>query len=338
DKFTRLKPRQSTTVKDRDTRYTFADMIGQSPIMLLLRQQALRASQLDSTLLLLGETGTGKELLAQAIHNASPRSSAPFVGVNTAALPETLVEAELFGAAPGAYTGADSKGRKGKFELANGGTLFLDEIGEMSAAVQAKLLRVLQEREIEPLGSNKVVKVDVRVVAATSRNLEKQVADGVFRADLYYRLNVLPLTLPPLRERLEDLPQLCHQISKTIAEELGASPVTLDDTLLNRLKGYHWPGNIRELRNVLERLNLFADQDEFDLDALGGLLPISRNLQDNRPLAPDRVPTLAETVSKAETEAIRTALSATANNRSQAAKLLGISRASLYEKLNKLSV
>ncbi|MEH6627711.1 MAG: sigma 54-interacting transcriptional regulator [Motiliproteus sp.] len=335
DKFTRLKVQRPTTDKSRSTRYSFEDMIGQSPVVLLLRQQALRASQLDSTVLLLGETGTGKELVAQAIHNASPRASASFVGVNTAALPETLVEAELFGAAPGAYTGADKKGRKGKFELAHGGTLFLDEIGEMPASVQAKLLRVLQEREVEPLGSNTVVKVDVRVIAATSRNLEKLVADGLFRADLYYRLNVLPLTLPPLRERIEDLPILCKKLNQSISEELGEPEVAINDALLEKLSSYHWPGNIRELRNVLERLNLFADQGEVSIDILGGLVPVSRDIGTNTDV---KILPLSETIAAAEKHAIDQALVATNNNRTRAARLLGISRANLYEKLNKQNV
>ena len=339
DKFTRLSPRRPKKQTKRDTRYTFAEMIGQSPSMLLLRQQALRAAQLDSTILLLGETGTGKELLAQAIHNASPRSSEPFVAVNTAALPETLIEAELFGAAPGAYTGADAKGRKGKFELASGGTLFLDEIGEMSASAQAKLLRVLQERQLEPLGSNKMIDIDVRVIAATSRNLEQLVSEGHFRPDLYYRLNVLPLTLPPLRERMEDLPGLCQKISEQISQEFGSQPLTLTPTLLERLRHYHWPGNIRELRNVLERLNLFADQGEFGIDALEGLIPVSRDFQVSEVVTTKSQPvTLSEAVQQAEAEAIQHALEASNNNRTQAARILGISRANLYEKLNKLNV
>ncbi|OMH32621.1 sigma-54-dependent Fis family transcriptional regulator [Motiliproteus sp. MSK22-1] len=345
DKFTRLNPhqhfhqqgklQQGSKQKVRQTRYSFADLVGNSPTILRLRQQALRTAQLDSTVLLLGETGTGKELLAQAIHNASPRTAAAFVGVNTAALPDTLVEAELFGAAPGAYTGADKKGRKGKFELAEGGTLFLDEIGEMSAAVQAKLLRVIQEREIEPLGGNKIIKIDVRVIAATSRNLEQRVAEGLFRADLYYRLNVLPLTLPPLRERTEDIPLLCQHLNQKIAEDLGEIPVTVTGDLLARMSHYHWPGNVRELRNVLERINLFADQGWISTELFGGLVPVIPSV------APDEgkpeIPLLAETLAQAERQAIDTALNICGNNKSQAAKRLGISRATLYEKMAKLN-
>ena len=343
DKFTRLKPHPDQPHSDprknrkntiRQTRYSFADLVGSSPLILRLRQQALRAAQLDSTVLLLGETGTGKELLAQAMHNASPRTSAAFVGVNTAALPDTLVEAELFGAAPGAYTGAEKKGRKGKFELADGGTLFLDEIGEMSAVVQAKLLRVLQEREIEPLGSNKIIKIDVRVIAATSRNLEQRVADGLFRADLYYRLNVLPLTLPPLRERTEDIPLLCQHLNQKIAEDLGEASVTVNDELLSRLSSYHWPGNIRELRNVLERVNLFADQGWISTELFGGLVPI---LPTAEPVEKEQnIPPLSESLAQAERQAIKAALKACNNNKSQTARCLGISRATLYEKMAKL--
>ncbi len=328
DKFTRL--RATSDQQRRGTRYSFKDLTGDSPTIRQLRQQALRASQLDSTVLLLGETGTGKELLAQAIHNASGRAGGAFIGVNTAALPESLVEAELFGAAPGAYTGAAPKGRKGKFEQAAGGTLFLDEIGDISAPVQAKLLRVLQEREVEPLGSNRVIPVDVRIIAATSHDLEQLVADGLFRADLYYRLNVLQLRLPPLRERLEDLPELCRQLNAVIAEELGSPAITVDQPLLERLSGYHWPGNIRELRNVLERINLFADQPQVSVDALGTLAPVTRPAA---PSAPTVLKPLAKSLADAEREAIEKALAACSNNKSKAARALGISRATLYEKM-----
>ena len=189
----------------RRTKYTFSSFIGAGAACGNLKQAARRAARTSSSVLILGETGTGKELLAQAIHAASPRANGPFVAVNIAAVPETLLEAEFFGVAAGAYTGADKRGRDGKFKVADGGTLFLDEIGDMSLALQAKLLRVLQEREFEPVGSNRLLAVDVRIVAATSRDLEKMVADGQFRADLYYRLNVITLRTPPLRERPEDM-------------------------------------------------------------------------------------------------------------------------------------
>ena len=224
-KFARLQrdldAAHNALAEQRRPKYTFASFIGSSPAALEVKRQARRAAQLDTTVLLLGETGTGKELLAHAIHAASRRALNPFVGVNLAAVPETLLESEFFGVAPGAYTGADRKGREGKFKLADGGSLFLDEIGDMPLALQAKLLRALQEQEVEQLGSNKVVKVDVRVIAATSRDLKSLVECGQFREDLYYRLNVLPLRLPPLRERLSDLEVLCEDLLESIARRTG---------------------------------------------------------------------------------------------------------------------
>ncbi len=203
----RLARRQLSNA--RAARFTLADFVGATPDIAQAKDFAKRAARQNVTVLLTGETGTGKELLAQAIHNASTRAEKPFVSVNVAAIPETLIESEFFGTAPGAYTGADRRGREGKFRLADGGTLFLDEIGEMPLQLQAKLLRVLQEREIEPLGSDRITRVDVRVIAATNVDLRKRVSDGAFRADLYYRLNVLSIDLPPLRKCLDDLPDIC---------------------------------------------------------------------------------------------------------------------------------
>ncbi|MEH6825543.1 MAG: sigma 54-interacting transcriptional regulator [Motiliproteus sp.] len=347
DKYSRLQlPVQKSRAKGRlrQTKYSFADLVGTSNAMLALRQQALRVAPIDSTVLLLGETGTGKELVAQAIHNTSARTEAPFVSINTAALPETLVEAELFGAAAGAYTGADPKGRIGKFELAQGGTLFLDEIGEMSVAVQGKLLRALQEREVEPIGSNKVVPIDVRVIAATSRNLEQQVSKGLFRADLYYRLNVLPLQLPPLRERLEDLPLLIRALSAQLSLQLGCAELQITKGLLQAFSRYHWPGNIRELRNVLERALLFSDQGRVSETLLANFLPGSSVANPSRgaatqPSDAGQPPqTLAEQVAVTERAAIQAAIDHCQGNKLQSAKRLGISRAALYEKLKRLGL
>jgi transcriptional regulator with PAS, ATPase and Fis domain len=206
-----------------------------APAALEVKRQARRVAQTDSAVLLLGETGTGKELLAHAIHAASRRAARPFVGVNIAAVPDTLLEAEFFGVAPGAYTGADRKGRDGKFKVADGGTLFLDEIGDMPLALQSKLLRVLQEQEVEPLGSNRVQRVDVRIVAATSRDLAAMVAAGQFRADLYYRLNVLPIRVPPLRDRLEDLDALVDTLAEDIARRSGLPHKSLTPDALDLL-------------------------------------------------------------------------------------------------------
>ncbi|HEU0204037.1 MAG TPA: sigma 54-interacting transcriptional regulator, partial [Burkholderiaceae bacterium] len=245
--------------EQRRAKYTITSFIGTSPAALEVKRQARRAAQVDSTVLLLGETGTGKELLAHAIHAASVRAAKPFVGVNIAAVPETLLEAEFFGTAPGAFTGADRKGREGKFKLASGGTLFLDEIGDMPLAVQTKLLRVLQEQEIEPLGSNRVIKVDVRVIAATSRDLAAMMREGRFRADLFYRLNVLPIRLPALRERRDDLEALAEALLDDIARRSGRLHQSLAADALELLSRYPWPGNIRELRNALEQASLMTD-------------------------------------------------------------------------------
>jgi transcriptional regulator with PAS, ATPase and Fis domain len=259
--------------RQRRTRYTFSNFVGNSERALEVKSRARRAAVLNTTVLLLGETGTGKELLAQAIHAASRRARGPFIAVNVAAIPETLLEAEFFGVAPGAYTGADRRGRDGKFALADGGTLFLDEIGDMPLALQAKLLRALQEREVEPLGSNTMKRVDVRVIAASSVDLATLVADGRFRADLYYRLNVLPIRLPPLRERVEDLEPLCEHLLEQIALEHEMLPKEIDRDALEALMRMPWPGNVRELRNVLERACSLWDGMRLTRDALRAVLP-----------------------------------------------------------------
>jgi transcriptional regulator with PAS, ATPase and Fis domain len=262
-KFARLQAELESArrrlAEQRRPRHTIAGFIGASPVALDVKRQARRVAPTDATVLLLGETGTGKELLAQALHAESPRAARPFVGVNIAAVPETLLEAEFFGVAPGAYTGADRKGREGKFKLADGGTLFLDEIGDMPLALQSKLLRVLQEREVEALGSNRVESVDVRIIAATSRDLEAMVADGRFRADLYYRLNVLPIRLPALRERLQDLEALVQALVDDIARRSGLPARSLAPDAIELLSRHAWPGNIRELRNALEQAILMTD-------------------------------------------------------------------------------
>ena len=243
----RLTVAERELSENRRAKYSLASFLGTSAPSLEIKRQARRAAQLEATVLLTGETGTGKELLAHAIHNASPRVGRNFVSVNTAAIPEHLLEAELFGAAPGAYTGADRKGREGKFKLADGGTMFLDEIGDMPLALQAKLLRVLQEQEIEPLGSNRLTRIDVRVIAATSVDLAARVAEGRFRSDLYYRLNVLQLALPPLRARLDDLPLLTERLLEDISMRIG-QPLEIDADGVAELARYQWPGNVRELR------------------------------------------------------------------------------------------
>ena len=325
----------------RQSRYTFASFVGTSPAAVEVKRQARRAAQSGSPVLLLGETGTGKELLAHAIHAASGRASGPFVSVNIAAVPDTLLEAEFFGVAPGAYTGAERKGRVGKFKLADGGTLFLDEIGDMPPGLQAKLLRALQEGEIEHLGSNQLVPFDARVVAATSRDLPALVASGQFREDLYYRLNVLPVRVPPLRERRGDIPALIEVLGEDMAHR-GSPPPELSASAVALLAAQQWRGNIRELRNVLEQAALRADSDRLDAGQMEALLRQSGLAQIQPALPPEPAPPdasallrpLAEQVAELEQRAIAAAMQTTGGNKLAAARLLGISRATLYERLD----
>ena len=314
----------------RRAKYTFASFVGSSPAALEVKRQARRAAQTQSNVLLLGETGTGKELLAHAIHAASARADKPFISVNLAAVPETLLEAEFFGVAPGAYTGADRKGRDGKFKLANGGTLFLDEVGDMPLPLQAKLLRALQEQEVEPLGSNKVIKVDVRVLAATSRDLKALVAAGRFREDLYYRLNVLPIRLPALRERRADLEALAEHLLENIAARTGMPQRELSPSAIGALGAHDWPGNIRELRNVLEQAAMLTDSARLTAEDFATILPVSAA----REARVGGMRPLPEQIAELERSSIRLALAATGGNKVSAARMLGISRATLYEKLS----
>ncbi|OOV87056.1 sigma-54 interaction domain-containing protein [Oceanospirillum linum] len=346
DKFARLRRRFEQENLLRTSRYQLDDIIGQSPQITQMKRQAQRAAQLDTTLLLLGETGTGKELLAQGIHQASPRSNAPFVGINMAALPEPLAEAELFGTAAGAYTGADRKGRIGKIQLADGGTLFLDEIAEMPLAMQAKLLRVLQEREVEALGSNRLISVDVRIIAATSKNLADLVERGLFRADLYYRLHVLPIHLPPLRARQGDIALLAEHLLQTIQRQTHLPALKLSGAALDWLNAYHWPGNVRELRNRLERACVMAEGEQIGPMDLGSEDPISTlNKLSLASAQPDKAPvSKTETVSASDLKTLRQrhecqlleeALHQHQGNRTAAAKSLGISRATFYNRIRR---
>ena len=352
--------------RERRPKHTIASFVGTSPAAVEMKRQARRVAQTDSTVLLLGETGTGKELLAHGIHAASVRAGKPFIAVNIAAVPDTLLEAEFFGVAPGAYTGADRKGRDGKFKLADGGALLLDEIGDMPLALQSKLLRVLQEQEVEPLGSNQVQRVDVRIIAATSRDLPAMVAAGTFRADLFYRLNVLPIRLPALRDRLSDLEALVETLTEDIARRSGLSHKSVSADALDLLAQHDWPGNIRELRNALEQATLMTDdllltaQHFGELTAIRhGGAPVAGLLResamsamsamnvtpaDTDPVRPARrgaavhgaaagIKPLPQAVAELEMQSIREALVVTSGNKLAASRLLGISRATLYEKL-----
>lgn len=239
---------------ERRVLYSFEDIKGTSEPIQSIKEIAERVSTADTTILLRGESGTGKEVFAQAIHQKSTRFDQPFVAINCAAIPESLLESELFGYESGAFTGARSKGKIGRFELANKGTIFLDEIGDMSLNLQSKLLRIVQERKFERVGGTKSIDVDVRIIAATHRNLEKLVAENEFREDLYYRLNVIPLTIPPLRERKDDIPILIESFMKSLSKQVMHSPKRLSKEVWKILFNYHWPGNIRELRNVIEHV------------------------------------------------------------------------------------
>ena len=252
--------------------HNFVEMVGSSPVLLAALRQVEQVAPTDSTVLVLGETGTGKELVARAIHNRSARRDRPLVKVNCSAISAGLVESELFGHVKGAFTGALER-RTGRFELADGGTLFLDEVGDLPLETQVKLLRVLQEREFEPVGSNRTLKVNVRVIAATNRNLQEAVAEGRFRSDLFYRLNVFPLRVPPLRERRGDVPQLVMFFLARFAKELGKPVESVSRSTMERLAGYDWPGNVRELQNIIERATVLATGRVLELGA--DLLPVS---------------------------------------------------------------
>ncbi len=335
----------------RRAKHSFASFIGTSPAAIEIKRQARRAAQSNSPVLLLGETGTGKELLAHAIHAASSRAAGPLVSINIAAVPDTLLEAEFFGVAPGAYTGAQAKGRDGKFKLAHGGTLFLDEIGDMPLPLQTKLLRALQEGEIEPLGSNTLIRFDARVIAATSRDLNALVRSGQFREDLFYRLNVLPLRVPPLRERRADMAALVEVLSEEMALQHGTPQPELEPEALALLAAQTWRGNIRELRNVLEQAAMRTDSQTIDAQLLelllkeAGVQTIARASDDGAlngaegklNQAPDQdkqlLRPLSEQIAELERRAISAAMAATQGNKLATSRLLGISRATLYERL-----
>ena len=325
--------------RPRPARFTFDDYVGSSEGIVRAKELAVRAARQNVTVLLTGETGTGKELLAQAIHNASARAEKPFVSVNVAAIPDTLIESEFFGSLPGAYTGADRKGRDGKFRSADGGTLFLDEIGDMPQQLQVKLLRALQEREIEPLGSDKPVKVDVRIIAATNVDLEKRVADGTFRADLYYRLNVLAITLPPLRDCTGDLEAITARLLDDVVIS-GAYPTArITPSGLAALARYGWPGNGRELRNILERALILSDSGRLTGDDFAHILPVGSVNK----APPAAVPTgvvvpYAEAELAFEKQTLEGALDAAGGQISEAARMLRISRATFYKKLAKFGL
>ena len=308
--------------------YHFDQIVGYSQKMKELKKFSQKVAKSDSTVLITGESGTGKELFAHAIHAESKRKMGPFIRVNCAAIPDSLLESELFGYEEGAFTGAARRGKKGKFELADHGTILLDEIGDMPLPLQAKLLRVLQEKEVERVGAVRSTPIDVRVIASTNQDLPALIKDGKFRADLYYRLNVVSLEIPPLRERLEDLPELVSNLLQRLVESTGISVKSIDDEAWSVLRCYSWPGNVRELNNVLERALHLLEGDQLKKEHLW--LPASVESRPSRP-----VQSLKETLEHAEKEALLMAMQEAEGNKLEAAKLLKISKSSFYEKWEK---
>ncbi len=318
----------------QNSRYSFDSIKTQDPKMEYLKKLGRKAAESNSTVLILGESGTGKEMFAQAIHRASYRKSEAFVPINCAAIPKELLESELFGYEGGAFTGAKKEGKPGKFELANGGTIFLDEIGNMPLEMQAKLLRVLEERKFERVGGNKKNSLDIRVISATNENIEEAVKSGRFREDLYYRLNVITLDIPPLRDRIGDIPILCDELLDYLSKELNSPRKAIDKKTINILKSYHWPGNVRELRNVLERGMNFSYGDIILPKHLPERILSNSKININF----EEIYPLKNVVAQAEKEAIINALNKSQGNKTKASEKLGIHRTALYKKIDKYNI
>jgi transcriptional regulator with GAF, ATPase, and Fis domain len=321
--------------KEAHSAFSFGAIVGDSPSLRDVLARVEQVAQTASTVLLRGETGTGKEMVARAIHINSARESRPFVRVNCAALAQGVLESELFGHEKGAFTGAVAR-RLGRFEMADGGTLFLDEVGDLPLDVQVKLLRVLQERELERVGGAETIKVDVRIVSATHRDLEKQIADGTFREDLYYRLNVFPIFLPPLRDRTSDIPLLAEHFLQKYAAGAGKAVRGLDASAVAALCAYPWPGNVRELENVIERALILARGPEItsaDLEFTRRPAPAAAATAGAR--AADGGRPLGERLHEQERAAITAAIDAAQGNIAHAARALGINRSTLYYRLRK---
>ena len=315
-------------------KHKLSSIISQSSKMDEALSVASRASQSKATVLITGENGTGKEVLAKAIHFASPRKDKPFIIVNIPALSENLLESELFGHEKGAFTGAD-KLKKGRFEIANGGTIFLDEIGDMTAGTQVKLLRTLQENTIERVGSSETISIDVRVLAATNQDLEKKIKEGTFREDLYYRLNVVKINIPPLRERREDILPLIEFFIKKYSEENGKQDIGISKEAADKLMKYNYPGNVRELENIIERaVVLMRSQTILESDLSLGVKGFSRESE----IPKQEDGTLTEQVEELEKRLIYDALSQTNGNQTKAGKLLGITERNLRYKLKKYNI
>jgi len=318
-----------------EQRHSFSNIIGKSKAMQEVFELIRLVGDSDASVIVHGESGTGKEMVASAIHFNSPRRAKPYLRVSCASLPESLIESELFGFEKGAFTGASER-RIGRFEAASGGTLFLDEIGELPLSFQVKLLRVLQERQIERLGSNRPIDVDVRIVSASVRTLEEEIRQGRFREDLFFRVNTVAIDLPPLRERREDIPLLANAFLQEFASDRRREIEGFTDDAIDLLEMHPWPGNVRELRNVIERAVLFCRGPVVTVDEL------PPNIRGGSPDAiigdPSHVVSMQMAVVRAEVEAIQTALAATQGRRADAAELLGISRKTLWEKIKTLEI
>jgi two-component system response regulator HydG len=334
--FARLSDENIYLRDELEEQFNYGEIIGKSKPMQEVYRTLEKVAPTDSSVLIYGESGTGKELIARAIHKLSPRKDKPFIRVNCGALVETLLESELFGHEKGAFTGA-MKRKKGRFELAHQGSIFLDEIGDISANMQLKLLRVLQEKEFERVGSEETIQVDVRIMAATNKNLSELVQHGKFREDLYYRLHIIPIYLPPLRERNEDIPLLVNHFLKKLTNELNKPAKQISDSAMEKLLSYHWPGNIRELENVLERAVVLCDREFIDIKDLPLLNSTTSEKLPSDILDRFRL-NLNDTLSTIEKQLIERAMNETAGNKSQAAKLLGIQTSLLYYKLEKFGI
>jgi two-component system response regulator AtoC len=333
----RLKSENAYLRAQLEERYRFEGIVGKSRAMARLFHLLETVAATNSTILITGETGSGKEVVARAIHHNSPRRMHRFVALNCSAIPETLLEAELFGHVRGAFTGAVGN-RQGRLEQAHKGTLFLDEVGTMSAALQMKLLRVLQEREFERIGDSHTVKVDVRVIAATNSDLARMVADGHFREDLFYRLNVIPVQVPPLRDRKEDIPLLVAHFVDKFRGESNAPAVTVSQAAMRRLMAFRWPGNVRQLENAIERAVAFAGgRAQLDDSDLPAEVQEAEEPALSATLAlPDEGLNLDEFIARIERELIQRSLERTGGNKGRAAKLLNVKRTTLVEKIKRL--
>lgn len=327
-------------IRTLEAKYSFDDIIGRSEEMTIAIEQARLGAKTPATVLLRGESGTGKELFAHAIHNGSDRRYNKFIRVNCAALSESLLESELFGYEEGAFSGAKRGGKRGLFEEANNGSIFLDEIGELTANTQAKLLRVLQEKEITRVGGTKSIQINVRVIAATNVNLEKGIAGGTFREDLYYRLNRMPIHIPSLRKRKEDIPLLCYRLLQKINQEYGRNVESISDDAMKKLREYDWPGNVRELENILGRAIIFMNYNEIQLEEhhVPELIKKKNKPNEHMEESLEKDKTLAQLVEQYEESMIKKTLLQMEGNKTMTAKSLGLSVRNLYYKLEKYGI